>query len=83
MSTALAFWFAASVYGYTSNNAVNLFLTLCFQYFFALSTTSIFLEAAVEVTYPIPEGTASTDNGHLCMLDTITVTLFVHYYNIP
>ena len=37
-------------------NAINLFVTLCLQYFFALSTTSLYLEAAVEVTYPIPEG---------------------------
>ena len=58
-STLSAFWFAISVYGYTSTNAVNLFVTLCFQYFCALSTTSLYLEAAVEVTYPIPEGKLS------------------------
>lgn len=56
LSTLLAFWFAASVYGYTSDNAINLFVTLCLEYFFTLATTSLFMEAAVEVTYPIPEG---------------------------
>ena len=56
MATPLAFWFAVSVYGYTSTNAVNLFLSLCFQYFFATATIPLFFEAAVEVTYPVPEG---------------------------
>ena len=74
MSTALAFWFAASVYGYTSNNPINLFLTLCFQYFFALSTTSIFLEAAVEVTYPIPEGIVQS-------VQAIAICACYHHFN--
>lgn len=56
MATPLAFWFAVSVYGYTSTNAVNLFISLCLQYFFAFATTPLFFEAAVEVTYPVPEG---------------------------
>ena len=57
IATVLAFWFAVSVYGYTSNNAVNIFITLCLQYFFAFATTPLFYEAAVEVTYPVAEGT--------------------------
>ena len=56
IATPLAFWFAVSVYGFTSQNAVNLFITLCLQYFFAFATTPLFFEAAVEVTYPVPEG---------------------------
>ena len=56
MATPLAFWFAVSVYGFTSTNAVNLFITLCLQYFFAFATTPLSFEAAVEVTYPVPEG---------------------------
>ena len=59
MATPLAFWFAVSVYGYTSNNAINLFISLCLQFFFAFATTPLFLEAAVEVTYPVPEGMLS------------------------
>ena len=56
MATPLAFWFAVSVYGFTSTNAVNLFISLCLQYFFAFATTPLYFEAAVEVTYPVPEG---------------------------
>ena len=56
MATLLAFWFAVSIYGYTSNNAINLFVSLCLQYFFAFATFPLFFEAAVEVTYPVPEG---------------------------
>ena len=56
MATLLAIWFAVSVYGYTSNNAVNLFISLCLQYFFAFATYPLYVEAAVEVTYPVPEG---------------------------
>ena len=56
MATILAFWFAVSVYGYTSNNAINLFISLCLQYFFAFATSPLLFEAAVEVTYPVPEG---------------------------
>ena len=56
MATPLAFWFAVSVYGFTSTNAVNLFITLCLQYFFAFATAPLYFEAAVEVTYPVPEG---------------------------
>ena len=56
MATLLAIWFAVSVYGYTSNNAINLFISLCLQYFFAFATFPLFFEAAVEVTYPVPEG---------------------------
>ena len=57
MATLLAFWFAVSVYGFTSKNAVNLFISLCLQYFFAFAATPLYFEAAVEVTYPVPEGT--------------------------
>ena len=60
LTTVLAFWFAASIYGYVTSNAINLFITLCLVYFFALSTTSLYMEAAVEVTYPIPEGMSVT-----------------------
>ena len=56
LSTILAFWFALSIYGYTSKNAINLFLTLCFQVFFTFAPSPLFYEAAVEVTYPVPEG---------------------------
>ena len=56
MATPLAFWFAVSVYGFTSTNAINLFISLCLQYFFAFATTPLVFEAAVEVTYPVPEG---------------------------
>ena len=56
VATLLAFWFAISVYGYTSANAVNLFLSLCIQYFFTFAAYPLFFEAAVEVTYPVPEG---------------------------
>lgn len=59
MATLLAFWFAVSVYGYTSSNAINLFITLCLQYFFAFAPTPLYYEAAVEVTYPVPEGTSA------------------------
>ena len=57
MATLLAFWFAVSVHGYTSNNAINLFTSLCLQYFSAFATYPLYIEAAVEVTYPVPEGT--------------------------
>ena len=60
MATPLAFWFAVSVYGFTSKNAVNLFISLCLQFFFAFATTPLYFEAAVEVTYPVPEGVAYT-----------------------
>jgi hypothetical protein len=63
LATLLAFWFAVSVYGYTSNNAVNLFITLCFQFFFSFAPGPLYYEAAVEVTYPVPEGTDVPDNG--------------------
>ena len=56
MATPLAFWFAVSVYGFASTNAVNLFISLCLQYFFAFATGPLYFEAAVEVTYPVPEG---------------------------
>ena len=56
MATLLAIWFAVSVYGYTSNNAVNLFISLCLQYFFAFAAYPLYVEAAVEVTFPVPEG---------------------------
>ena len=56
LATLLAFWFAVSVYGYTSNNAINLFITLCFQFFFSFAPSPLYYEAAVEVTYPVPEG---------------------------
>ena len=56
LATLLAFWFAVSVYGYTSNNAINLFITLCFQFFFSFAPGPLYYEAAVEVTYPVPEG---------------------------
>ena len=56
MATIVAFWFAVSVYGYTSNNAINLFISLCLQYFFAFATLPLFFAAAVEVTYTVPEG---------------------------
>ena len=62
MATLLAFWFAVSVYGYTSNNAINLFISLCLQYFFAFATFPLFFEAAVEVTYPVPEGNCYYDS---------------------
>ena len=57
VATAVAVWFSLSVYGYTSDNAVNVFLSLCFQYFFTLATIPIYYEAAVEATFPVPEGT--------------------------
>ena len=63
ISTLLAFWFAVSVYGYTSANAVNLSLSLNLQYFFAFATFPLYFEAAVEVTYPVPEGMLSSYNG--------------------
>ena len=56
LATILAFWFALSIYGYTSNNAVNLFISLCLQVFFSFAPSPLFYEAAVEVTYPVPEG---------------------------
>ena len=56
MATLLAIWFAISVYGYTSNNAINLFISLCLQYFFAFAAYPLYVEAAVEVTFPVPEG---------------------------
>ena len=56
LATLLAFWFAVSIYGYTSNNAINLFITLCFQLFFSFAPGPLYYEAAVEVTYPVPEG---------------------------
>ena len=61
VATLLAFWFAVSVYGYTSNNAINLFLTLCFQFFFSFAPSPLYYEAAVEVTYPVPEGMYNKD----------------------
>ena len=64
MATLLAFWFAVSVYGYTSNNAINLFISLCLQYFFAFATLPLFFEAAVEVTYPVPEGMMFTQDNY-------------------
>ena len=51
IATLLAFWFAVSVYGFTSKNAVNIFISLCLQYFFAYATSPLYFEAAVEVTY--------------------------------
>ena len=72
MATPLAFWFAVSVYGYTSNNAINLFISLCLQFFFAFATTPLFFEAAVEVTYPVPEGMLSQlDYAMHSMLDLL------------
>ena len=57
VATLLSFWFSLSVYGYTSSNAVNIFLSLCLQYFFAMATNPLYYEAAVETTYPVAEGT--------------------------
>ena len=58
----LAFWFAVSVYGYISTNAINLFIS---QFFFAFATTPLFFEAAVEVMYPVPEGSYVIKSDHL------------------
>ena len=58
-ATVFAFWFSVSVYGYITDNAVNKFLSLCLQYFFAMAATPIYYEAAVEATYPVPEGMLS------------------------
>ena len=64
MAAVLAFWFAVSVYGYTPNNAINLFISLCLQYLFAFATYPLYVEAAVEVTYPVPEGIHSHAQCH-------------------
>ena len=56
LATLLCVWFSLSIYGYTSNSPINIFITLCLVYFFSLATTPIYLEAAVEATYPVPEG---------------------------
>ena len=56
ISTAFGFYFSLAVYGYISGSAVNIFMGLCLQYFFTFATTPLYYEAAVEVTYPVPEG---------------------------
>jgi len=56
LATLLCVWFSLSIYGYTNNSAINIFITLCLVYFFSMATTPIYLEAGVEATYPVPEG---------------------------
>jgi len=68
VATLLSFWFSLSVYGYTSSNAVNIFLSLCLQYFFAMATNPLYYEAAVETTYPVAEGSSG---GVITMLSNI------------
>ena len=58
ISTVCSFWFAVSLYNFIniSDNAVNIFITYCVMYFFAFGISPIYYEAAVEITYPVPEG---------------------------
>ena len=56
LAALLAFWFAVSIYGYTSQSPINIFITLCLLHFCNFATAPLYYEAAVEVTYPVPEG---------------------------
>ena len=58
ISTVCSFWFAVSLYDFINitDNAVNIFVTYCVMNFFAFGISPIYYEAAVEITYPVPEG---------------------------
>ena len=57
LSTISYLWFSLSIYGYGSQNSLNLFVTFCAGNVMISSSFPIFYEAVVEQTYPIAEGT--------------------------
>jgi FLVCR family MFS transporter len=58
LTTLSLLWFSLSMYGWGSLNPVNLFITYCLFYMFSFASLPIYYEAAIEATYPVPEGTS-------------------------
>ncbi|XP_019850326.1 PREDICTED: disrupted in renal carcinoma protein 2 homolog [Amphimedon queenslandica] len=66
-------WFSLSIYGYGSQNTINLFITFCMADVLVFTAMPIFYEAVIEATYPVAEGTSS---GFLTLTINIGTLLF-------
>ena len=59
------------MYGYGSQNTINLFVTFCMADVLVFTAMPIFYEAVIEATYPVAEGIY------------IYIYIYTHIYDTP